>query len=741
MKLIKARVTKFRNYVDSEELRVEDSITSLIGKNESGKTAFLKALYAIKPDIPSEAELNVDIDYPRWFKVRDARIQKSEGKSLENVPFVEAIFSLNSNDLSNLSNIMGIPISDDTELSISRHYDGKLTAELDCNEEKLIKSLFKSEILNDEIKKLLSDSNNKEDNIKILNQTRQEYSEEINKTNEIITQKNNELSEIEFQKNHKLEELSTLQTNSSSNENVNRNEPSEETDSDSNRENEINEEISKLDIKINEINEEISKFNEEITINNDKIAELDSAVTAFGKIQDTLEYLIPDEQIDSIIEILPKFFYFGSYNTLKGRIDLDKLITKPEAEIDKYDQTALALLKLVGVGGEELMDENYEIRKAELEAAASEVTRQVLNYWTQNSDLYVDLDTDQQTIQIPDDQGVMHDEVHRCLDVRLRDQIHQMTTNFSTRSSGFQWFFSFLVAFSDFSDQENVIILLDEPGLGLHGSAQKDLLNFIEKELGDGRQVIYTNHSPFMVNPKLLERVRLVEDNTSKEDPDLGSKILDEVLNVKRPETLFPLQAALGYDIAQNLFIGQYNLVVEGPSDFLYIDLISEFLKEKKMIYLNEKITITPVGGADKIPTFIALLGTHLDVSVLVDSNMQNNQKIQDMIRAGLLERQRFVTVGEITNDNISDIEDLFTTEEYLHLYNEAFGTTISISDLVGDDSVISRLTRHNGDKFNHYKPLQVLQKNPDELNRLSTETLERFEKLFYKLNKTFQIS
>ena len=64
--------------------------------------------------------------------------------------------------------------------------------------------------------------------------------------------------------------------------------------------------------------------------------------------------------------------------------------------------------------------------------------------------------------------------MHRCLDVRLRDQRHQMTTNFSTRSSGFQWFFSFLVAFSDFSDKKNVIILLDEPGLGLHGSAQKD---------------------------------------------------------------------------------------------------------------------------------------------------------------------------------------------------------------------------------------------------------------------------
>lgn len=725
MKLIKARVTKFRNYVDSEELIVEDSISSLIGKNESGKTAFLKALYSIKPDTPSEVKLNVEIDYPRWFKVRDARIQKSEGKSLEDVPFVEAIFSLNNEDLNRLSEIIGIAIPEDTELSISRDYSGKLTADLVSNEEKLIESLFESDIISDEIKKLLSDFENSDEIIKKLDQIRLEKSKKINRVNESKTQKNTELSEINTQKTVKLEELSPLQIDQDLDENTNTSneEPSEEIDSDFSR--------------VDEINGEIAEFDEKIGVINGEIAELDTVINAFRKIQNILKYLLPDEHIDSIIEILPKFFYFGSYNTLKGRIDLDLLIDKPEAEKDKYDNTVLALLKLVGVGGQELLDENYEIRKAELEAAASEVTRQVLNYWTQNTDLYVDLDIDRQTILQPDGQNVLH----RCLDVRLRDQIHQMTTNFSTRSSGFQWFFSFLVAFSDFSDQENVIILLDEPGLGLHGSAQKDLLNFIEKELGNGRQVIYTNHSPFMVNPKLLERVRLVEDNTSKEDPDLGSKILDEVLNVKRPETLFPLQAALGYDIAQNLFIGPYNLVVEGPSDYLYIDLLSEFLKEKEMISLNEKIIINPVGGADKIPTFIALLGTHLDVSVLVDSNMKNNQKIQDMIKAGLLEKQRFVTVGEITNDNIADIEDLFTTEEYLHLYNEAFSTTISPSDLLGTDSIISRIKRHTGNKFNHYKPLQILQKNPDELDKLSPETLERFGKLFDKLNKTFQIS
>ena len=106
---------------------------------------------------------------------------------------------------------------------------------------------------------------------------------------------------------------------------------------------------------------------------------------------------------------------------------------------------------------------------------------------------------------------------------------------------------------------------------------------------------------------------------------------------------------------------------------------------------------------------------------------MGNNQKIQDMIKANLLEKQRFVTVGQVTNDISSNIEDLFSSDEYLNLYNLAFSTSINLSDLNGSDSIVDRLERHSG-RFNHYKPLQFLQKNPDELDKLSKETLVRLK-------------
>ena len=144
------------------------------------------------------------------------------------------------------------------------------------------------------------------------------------------------------------------------------------------------------------------------------------------------------------------------------------------------------------------------------------------------------------------------------------------------------------------------VILLDEPGTGLHARAQADFLGFIDERLSRKCQVVYTTHSPFMVQPKKLLRVRLVQDDGR----DIGSRVTDDVLSIDS-DTLFPLQGALGYDMVQHLFIAPHNLVVEGTSDFTYLSLISDYLREKNKISLDPKWSIVPVGGADLVPTFV----------------------------------------------------------------------------------------------------------------------------------------
>src|ERR1700730_2058504 len=77
----------------------------------------------------------------------------------------------------------------------------------------------------------------------------------------------------------------------------------------------------------------------------------------------------------------------------------------------------------------------------------------------------------------------------------------------------FVWLFSFLVKFAQVKNESSpVVLLLDEPGLTLHGKAQADLLRFFKEKLAPHHQVIYSTHSPFMVPADELASVRIVED-------------------------------------------------------------------------------------------------------------------------------------------------------------------------------------------------------------------------------------
>ncbi len=641
MKLSNVRVSLYRNIVDSNLFPIEEDVTCLVGKNESGKTAILQALYSLKPAYPELVQVDITKDYPRWRKVRDER-----NNNLSSVTLITAFFTLEDADIQEISSLISLRLPRDTRLKVQRDYAGEIHYGLEINESRFIREVIDSrEDIGEDFRERVSQYDSLTELIEFLDQAYQNQS--------------------------------------------------------------------------------------------DKRASKAKSLASLKKIFQSAKNLMEDlpPEVEELLENrLPRFFYFSEYSSLPGRLDLNRLLSN-SSSLSPSDRTALSLLKLAGVQGKEFMDEDFEVRISELEAAANEITSQVFDYWTQNDDLIVHLVSDSETIRNPHGQYV----VHKYVDVRLNDLRHQMTTNFETRSSGFRWFFSFITAFSEFSQDENVIILLDEPGLGLHARAQRDLLRFIDERLGENNQVIYTTHSPFLVNPTQLERVRLVEDLTTRQTPDIGAKVSVDVLSV-HGDTLFPLQAALGYDLAQHLLIGGHNLIVEGPSDMLYLLTMSEYLSAKERTGLNERFTLVPVGGIDKVPTFVALLGAKLDITVLVDAANAPSQRIRDMIDRGILKPNRFISIDRVTGKSPSDIEDLFSEDEYLDLYNTAFGEQVTASDLRGNDSIIRKLERHSGQKFNHLKPATAfLRKKETFLNRLSEETLSRFEKLFTVINATLE--
>ena len=244
---------------------------------------------------------------------------------------------------------------------------------------------------------------------------------------------------------------------------------------------------------------------------------------------------------------------------------------------------------------------------------------------------------------------------------------------------------SFLAWYGDVQRaKQNVILLLDEPGLSLHGKAQGDLLRYFEKELIPNHQVIYSTHSPFMVDPARFDRVRIVQDRSVDTDNDLpdgeaGTKVTTDVLEAT-DDSLFPLQGALGYDIAQTLFVGPNSLIVEGVSDLLYLQVMTGVLQAAGREGLSARWTITPVGGSDKVPTFVALLGsqTRMNIATLIDFQEKDRQAIENMWRRKLVRKKQVLTYADFVDAKEADVEDVIGPAFYLELVNAEFAAGLS---------------------------------------------------------------
>ncbi|MFO0894508.1 MAG: AAA family ATPase [Phycisphaerales bacterium] len=635
MRVKTIRIRMFRNILDSTEVKVEDKVTCLVGKNESGKSAFLNALWRVNP-ARTKPEFVIQDHYPAWLEKR----HRIEGVDQEGFEPVSIALEWEPADVTVMEEKFGPGvIAAGTQLRLWKNYRNEFRWESGCNEKQALNNFLAKTPL----------------------------------------PASNQAAYAVFA------DFETLKA----------------------------------------------------ALANDVEKSPDAADTLMllSNAQSALKALLGDEDDfdDAAWKMaegrLPEFFYFADYSKLPYSVKIQDVLKNDK--LSDSDATARALLMLGGSEKDYLLTPEYERRKRELENIANVLTDDVNKYWSQNPELRVQPDITQRTVPTAQGQQSVLDE----LKLRIWDNRHSLSLPFSEHSAGFQWFFSFLAAFSEYETRDPpVVILLDEPAVGLHAKAQADFLRFIEERLTKRCQVIYTTHSPFMVQPGRLERVRLVEDRGKEEGAVLSSDVL-----TRDRDTLFPLQGALGYDLVQHMFVAENNIVVEGTSDYAYLKLISDFLASQGRASLDPKWSIVPVGGADLIPTFVALLGNHLKVTVLVDSRKEGHQRLERMAKDGYLEKQRIILVGEVLDRTMSDIEDLFEEDEYLGLYNRAFGKSIKAKDLKGHGPIVTRIARHEGvERYDHGRPADVLLREREAiLSALSADTLKRFEDLFGRINRT----
>lgn len=459
-----------------------------------------------------------------------------------------------------------------------------------------------------------------------------------------------------------------------------------------------------------------------------------------------------DAIADILEKRLPKIVYFSEYLRLPGQLAVTDLKTRiANNQLRNSDRMFLALLSMIGRQPDELENiGEFEPLQRELEGVSAGLTKQIFEYWRQNRHLRVQFRCE---TALPRDPAPFNSGY--VMRTRIENTRHGVTTRFDERSSGFVWFFSFLVWFGQVKKNygDNLILLLDEPGMGLHAKAQADLLRYIDEKLANQFQVIYTTHSPFMISPSHLLRARTVEDvfikaaNPEDGGEELGTKVGDQILSTDR-DTLFPLQACLGYEITQTLFIGEHCLLVEGPGEILYLPWFSRKLQSLGRIGLDKRWTLTPCGGADKVPAFLSLFGgQNLHVATLLDYATGHKNKIAQVRKNSLLLAGHVLTADQYADQSEADTEDIVGREAYVALVNQCYSLTgqNALPTAKPNDAPI-RVVKEVEDKlrtvtldtpeFDHYRPAEFLTQAGLGIALPGIDAaLTRFESLFADLN------
>jgi predicted ATP-dependent endonuclease of OLD family len=240
-----------------------------------------------------------------------------------------------------------------------------------------------------------------------------------------------------------------------------------------------------------------------------------------------------------------------------------------------------------------------------------------------------------------------------------------------------------------------------------------------------------------MIDPDHLERVRVVyegEDGYAKVSEDVWPK--DE-------DSLFPLQAGLGYALAQTLFYSKRQVVVEGLTDYWLLKGINDLLFRKNRKPLREDAVIVPCGGANKLmPLASMLLGHDVKIAVVLDGDEPGKQKGKE-VQTKLLVKCLFLS--DFARKEEAEIEDLFPEKLYLEAFRTAYPEIKAPLEFSQDEKNIQCISKRvkaaferNGfGIFEKWRPAKVLldwiQEKPDVV---PDKTLNEFESIFGEVNR-----
>ena len=686
------RVKNYRNIDDSDWIPLE-KVTALVGRNEAGKTTLLKALHKFHPAI--EEPYNAQREFPRdrfTAEYRDGAdwpVCLVEFELSE--PFREELEAkLSSNHIPKTA-------------TFTRYYDGHRDIEYDAeitddpvDPAELVAAL-------DEFAKgarrIAASDPGQEENIQVLRTTLANWADE---------------------KKTLALELQDLRTERG------------------------------VDL-ISLVQQEVNGHAQPLSA--------DLVESLLGVVDDILKraQTAPlSQQIDEAVKaVLPVFIYFENYGILDSAVYLPRFLEDYGATPDDPRvRTINAMFKHVQLEASEIADLGREeaqelrmqrqsvtdeiiqrdrarkdLRNVKLNSAGIDISRK-FNEWFGQRRHKIRYQADGAYFRI-----WVSDDRRTDVDIELE-----------SRSKGFQWFFSFYLVFLVESNEghKDAMLLLDEPGLHLHPTAQQELLKFFEK-LAVNNPLVYTTHSPFLIDGERIHRVRPVT-----EDDSGHSRISVDTWPQDR-ETIFPLQAAAGYAMVRGLFRHNKNVLVEGMTDYLYLHALNSHCRELGRTGLPDDIYITPCGGTKMVGHIASLfLGQEVRPVVLLDGDDAGRVRRDALMKELYSGHENAVLMlSDVLNIEECEIEDVLGEDVLIPAAKSVLGDTLELDD--GDrakgslvDQIKSAAKRQGIEFADGWKP-QIARRlvvawSKTQSENMPEDMMERAAALFEAINTHFRM-
>jgi ABC-type ATPase involved in cell division/predicted nucleic acid-binding Zn-ribbon protein len=710
MKLTAFRIRNFRSIVDTGWQSLSpDNITCLIGQNESGKTSILEGLKVFYTGLISEDILRSDLSLPEVscrFTIPEGwllKVTDNPGTELKELLSGLTHIELTRVWIADLSSVIVV--------------SGEISQYLDSLEDAW--RLYLNDVtikLGQEIDQINNLENTRAELTKKESEIRTKITENepVRKGFRIFTRKpaenadvqspglKNQLNEIRKRKDEISSELPGRQPMKKTGELWKKLQEKYDL---------LNNHLTGLSVKLEERHQKMTLLMRPVDDDNDlewkeilqdyrktrserdKVkADLDRHIALSGYIMDGLNEEEASVRVNEIIqsykseynseilgrkyfEFCPVFELFEDFSSLlPNRIDMEDIITDNE-QVEGY-KAARNFLSIAQLDYSFFQQPSSRILKQKIENLNQTLTHNFQDFWQQsigrNNKIHIQFELDHYSAAYGDKAGKPY------LEFWIKDEGERLYPK--QRSRGVRWFLSFYMELKASANvNKQMVLLVDEPGVSLHARAQEDVLKVFE-DIKDKIQVIYTTHSPHLVEINKLHRVLAVQ----RDDLDSlrsTTHILDPLnLSTASPDTLSPLQSILGNPLAGEGYSDRkFNLIINDTGSFYILNAIIQLMNYKG------KISVIPSTGVANIPLLCnILMGWGLDFAVMLFDNEKEiliGESLREALyRTDLNNRELILRMPE----GIHNSEDLLSTLDFKNfILKTREGITVSNSEYI----------------------------------------------------------